>query len=144
MTHEDRGHYAAKHGPGVKANPKIADAVKEKMSKGKITCAAMHGIAGDTGESPSEVGKNADLLEVRLTKCQLGLFGYEPQKKIVEPAADPDPDILHAIQESMTDKRISCSACWGISEKLNCKKMDVSAVCEKLGIKISPCQLGAF
>ncbi len=76
MTHEDAGHYAAKHGPGVKADSKIIDAIKEKMSDGKISCAAMHGISKMLSVSPAEAGKTADLLEVRLLKCQLGLFGY--------------------------------------------------------------------
>lgn len=144
MTHEDAGHYAAKHGPKVKTDPKIADVIKEKMADGKITCAAMHGISKSIGVSPSEVGKNADLLEVRLVKCQLGLFGYEPEKKIVTPAEEVAPEISNAIQESVENNRVSCASCWNIAEKMNCSKMNISEACEKLGIKISPCQLGAF
>ena len=144
MTHEDAGHYSAKHGPGAKIDSKIADAIKKKMAAGKITCAAMHGISKSLDVSPSEVGKNADLLEVRLIKCQLGLFGYEPEKKIVTPADEVAPDISNAIQASVENNRVSCASCWNIAEKLGCGKMVVSAACEKLGAKISPCQLGAF
>ncbi|MBW1894574.1 MAG: hypothetical protein JRF40_11575 [Deltaproteobacteria bacterium] len=144
MTHEDAGHYAAKHEPGVKADSKIVDAIKEKMSDGKITCAAMHGIAKMLSVSPAEVGKTADLLEVRLLKCQLGLFGYSPERKIVKPAENVSSEISRAIRESIENQRISCLSCWEIAEKSGCGKMDISAACEELGVKISPCQLGAF
>lgn len=144
MTHEDAGHYAAKHGPGVVADPKLVEAIKANMSEGRISCAAMHRISQDTGNSPSEVGKNADLLEARLVKCQLGLFGYTPEKKIVKPAADISPEMFAAVHESAENQRISCLSCWNIAERLNCGKMAVSAACETLGVKISPCQLGAF
>jgi hypothetical protein len=144
MTHEDAGHYAAKHDPNAKRDNRITEAVKERMSEGKITCAAAHGISKNLDTTPSEIGKTADLMEVRLVKCQLGLFGYEPEKKIVTPAEEIAPDISNAIQESVENNRVSCASCWNIAEKLNCSKIDVSAACEKMGIKVSPCQLGAF
>lgn len=144
MTHEDAGNYAAKHGPEVKADSRIADAIKEKISDGRITCAAMHGISKMIGVSPSEAGKTADLLEVRFAKCQLGLFGYAPEKKIVKPAEDISPEISNVIRESTESHRIPCFSCWEIAEKLGCGKMDISTACEKLGVKISSCQLGAF
>ena len=144
MTHEDAGHYAAKHGPGVKADSKIVDAIKEKMSEGKITCTAAHEISKKLSVSPSEVGKTADLLEARLVKCKLGLFGYSPEKKIVKPADNISSEISSAIGEAMENHRISCFSCWEIAEQLGCGEMDISAACEKSGVKISPCQLGAF
>ena len=144
MTHEDAGHYAAKHGPDAKPDKRIMEALRDKMAEGKITCAAAHGIATKLDISPSEVGKTADLMEVRLVKCKLGLFGYSPEKKIVKPAENIPAETSKAISELTDNKRISCESCWNIAERLKCGKMDVSAACEKLGVKISPCQLGAF
>jgi len=144
MTHEDAGHYGAKHPAGTSYEPRIAAAIREKAENDKITCAAAHGIAQQLAVSPLEVGKTIDLMEYRLVKCQLGLFGYSPAKKIVK-AAEAVPDALHQLlQDAAIDEKIGCAACWGIAQALGIKKTAVSAACERLGIKIRPCQLGAF
>jgi len=144
MTHENAGHYAAKHPEGTRCNPKIAEALKQKMSAQRITCAAAHKIAGNFNISPVEVGVNIDLLEIRLSKCQLGLFGYGKQKKIIKPAEHIAQKLEKAIKESIVDGRISCAACWEAADKAGCSKLDVSGACETLKVKISPCQLGTF
>lgn len=142
--HEDKRHFAAKHPKGTKLNPQIARAVKEKISDGKITCAASHKIAYDLKVTPAEVGVAADLLESRLSKCQMGLFGYRPQKRIANPAKTISPEMKEAIKNELVDGRISCESCWKISERLRVSKIKVSEACEKLEIKISKCRLGAF
>jgi len=144
VTHEDAGHYAAKHSKDTELNPKIAEAVRLKASDERISCAAAHKIAGDLNVEPIDVGTAIDLLEYRITRCQIGLFGYGPEKKIVRPDADVSPDLERAIRESMRDGRISCLSCWRIAKRLHMTKMGVSAACEALGIKLCDCQLGAF
>lgn len=144
MTHEDAGHYASKHPKGEKLDPGIAEAVKKKVSDGKITCAAAHKIAGTLDVPVADVGVAIDLLEARLAKCQLGLFGYYPEKKIVKPMESIPGGLEEAVRESLTDNRISCAACWKLAEQFDCTRLDVSSSCESMGIKISPCQLGAF
>jgi len=144
MTHEDAGHYAAKHPKGTVCDPQIAEALQREVSDGKIPCAVIHKISKKMNKLPGEVAKNADLLEIRLCKCQLGLFGYGKQKKIVRPAKKISKALEIKIRESIIDGRISCAACWDAAEKLGCSKLDVSGACETLKIKISPCQLGAF
>lgn len=145
MTHHDAGHYSAKHGPDAVCQPEIADAVRAKANGQIISCVAAHQIAATLAVSPAEVGKTMDLLECRLMKCQLGLFGYQPEKKVVTPAATIADDLVRAIDEARGDnKRIACAACWRIAAELKTSKMTVSAACETLKIKIGPCQLGAF
>jgi hypothetical protein len=144
MAHEDAGHYAAKHPEGSKSNPQIAEAIKQKITDGKITCAAAHKIADNFKVSPAEVGMNIDLLEIRLNKCQLGLFGYGKQKKAVKSDGNRLPELEKIIKKSVSDDRISCASCWDISKKTGTSKLDVSNTCEALKIKITPCQLGTF
>ena len=90
------------------------------------------------------MGKAADLMEIKLVKCQLGLFGYEPVKKIVKPKPAANTDLEKAIRSSLVDGKLSCEAAWEIAHEFNISKMSVSAICEALKIKITPCQLGAF
>lgn len=144
MTHEDAGHYAAKHSPDTKLNEKIAEAVRLKLKAGKISCAAAHKIARDLGVTPAEVGVTIDLLEARINKCQLGLYGYVKGKSVVKPAEHVSKELRDAIENSLVAGRLSCTASWEISEKFGIPKMHVSSASELLTIKISACQLGSF
>ena len=51
---------------------------KKKMKNNRISCAGAHKIASVLHAAPAEVGRTIDLLEARIVKCQLGLFGYAP------------------------------------------------------------------
>ena len=144
MTHDDQGHYAKKHSQDRKVKPEISDALKKQVSDGKISCAVAHKIVGDLKETPAEVGFTIDILELRIAKCQMGLFGYKPEKKVVKPVKNVPRTLENAILEQLEDGRLSCKAAWEVAEKLSIKKMQVASACETLKIKISPCQLGAF
>ena len=80
MAHEDAGHYAAKHPEGTEVDPAINQELQQKVIAGKISCAAAHTIAGALNVAPKQVGTAIDLMEARIQKCQMGLFGYQPQK----------------------------------------------------------------
>ncbi len=144
MTRMDAGKYSAKHPPGTQLDPTLAAAVRQAAADGELTCAAAFRIAEQSGASPAAVGRTLDLLEYRITKCQLGLFGYEPHKKIVEPATEVDDDLRSRLEGSAVEGTLSCEACWSLAEELGRKRLEVAAACEALGIKITPCQLGAF
>lgn len=144
MASKERNHYARKHSPDQKPRPGIAGPLKERATNGEITCASAFALAADLKESPGEVGVNADLLEIRVTKCQLGLFGYRPEKKVVRPSGTISKELEGAVREALIDKRLPCRSAWDIAKRFSVGKMEVSSACEALGIKISPCQLGAF
>lgn len=144
MTHEDAGHYAAKHPPGTELNATIANKIENKALDGTLTCAAAHAIAEELEVAPIEVGRCMDLMEIRLTKCQLGLFGYTPQKKIVTPAETVAPDLEAAIAAAAEGGRLTCERAWQLAADRGIKRMAFSAACETVGIKVKPCQLGAF
>jgi len=144
MTHEDKGHYAGKHPPDLEAKPEIMEVVKQKASNGEISCTAAHKIAEDLKVSPSEVGLAIDLLDNSIVKCQLGLFGYGPERKIIQQAETVSQALENNIRDSMIEGRLSCEAAWKIAVRLKIGKMEVSAACENKKVKISSCQLGAF
>ncbi|AOY58731.1 hypothetical protein [Desulfococcus multivorans] len=144
MTHEDAGHYAAKHPKGTVLDPRIAAALKTRIQEGGVSCAAAHAAASELGVSPGDVGRAIDLMELKIAKCQLGLFGYTPEKKIVKPAQTVSPELKAAIQKQVQDDRISCKAAWDIADTLGIPRMEISAALEALSIKVTPCQIGAF
>ncbi|MCX5814780.1 MAG: hypothetical protein NTX75_00870 [Proteobacteria bacterium] len=143
MTHEDAGHYAEKR-RGEKLNEVIAAKIKEKVSENTISCAEAHSVAAQLNVDPADVGITIDLLEVRVIKCQLGLFGYGKQKNIPVLSEKINPEVESAITSSLVDGHLACSAAWQISKRFNMSKPMVAAICETMKIKIYQCQLGAF
>ena len=144
MTEHDRGHYAQKHPAGRPVDPAIAEAVKEKATNNEISCASAFTIVDDLRFPPEEVGFTIDALEITIIKCQLGLYGYKPKKKIIKPADQVTPDLEKAIRDGLVNDRLPCAAAWETAKTFGLRKMEVSSACEALGIKITPCQLGAF
>ncbi len=144
MAHEDAGHYAAKHPKGTQMNSQIADQVTRHLVDGKISCAAAHKIAEDLGISPTEVGVTIDLLERRIHQCLLGLFGYSPKRRIIEPAEQVAPELQHAIEAASEEQGLACAAAWELAERFKVSKVEISSACEALQIKIFSCQLGTF
>ena len=143
MTHKDAGNYAGKR-QGATLNETIAARIKEKMSENRISCAEAHNIAAELKVSPADVGTAIDLLEIRIIKCQLGLFGHGKEKNIPVLSDKINPDIESAIRSSLVNDRLPCSVAWEIAKNFKVSKPIISAVCEGMKIKISPCQLGAF
>ena len=144
MTGEIKGSYAKKHSPDRPVDPGIAEAVQGKAKEGKISCAGAFGIVKNQGVSPSEVGFTVDSLEIKITKCQLGLFGYDHGKRPFKPAEKIPEELEKAIKKSLKEGRLHCASAWEIAERLRIGKMEITSACEKLKIKISHCQLGAF
>jgi hypothetical protein len=125
-------------------DPGMRDFLTKRCRTGELSCAEAFHFADQLGVSPAEIGRYADHLKLHLIKCQLGLFGYEPEKKIVKPAAHIDDELDAAIQAALVNDRLPCAAAWAIAASLGLAKMTVSAACEALGVKVKPCQLGAF
>ena len=82
MAHSDAGRYAAKHAPGGSPDERIAEEVREKARQGELSCAEAERIGAALGVKLEEVGRTLDLLEIRIGRCQLGLFGYGPEGEV--------------------------------------------------------------
>ncbi len=147
----------------------IAQAIDERLDDGKLPCAEAFAIAEAQEMKPRLVGQTADALQVRLCRCQLGLFGYPgktgwdiPHLVADEPVtAQPVPEGLEAaIREvagvadvhdpsaqrfvEASEGRLSCAQVWDLAARFNVPKMLVGYVVDQLGIRIVACQLGAF
>lgn len=147
MTHEYSGRYALKHPPGKKPDERIVKAIREKSPEGELACAVAEKIAKELNVPLSEVGITADLMEVKIKKCQLGLFGWgnKPNHgKDIQPANYVPNDIKVALEEVAESGRVSCASVWAIADRLGKERKAISTACETLGLKIRGCQLGTF
>jgi hypothetical protein len=131
---------------GGEANRRVAAALKEKGLKEQISCADAESIARGLNEEMAEVGRNLDLLGVRIFRCQLGLFGYGEgeEKKVLKPAPEVAPEMQQAVTAVLVEGRLPCRAAWEIAGRLGVPRMAVAAAGEAMGLKVRPCQLGAF
>jgi hypothetical protein len=139
-----RKDFSKKHPPGKKVIDSLAQAVRAHAPEGEIPCAVAFEISKNEIVSPGEVGFTLDKLGVKVVKCQLGLYGYKPNKRIVKAAESVSPELEKAIRNSLNNSRLPCAIAWELAELLGLRKLEVSAACETLGIKISECQLGSF
>jgi hypothetical protein len=144
MSHKEKKIYVEKYPSGRKPKQEVVTAFKERAPGEDLPCAAAFALAHGLKVPAEEIGFTADSLEVRIVKCQLGLFGYRPEKRIVKPAATVSSALKQAIREALIKDRLPCKAAWEIAERLSLSKMEVSAACETMKVKISPCQLGTF
>jgi hypothetical protein len=144
LVSKNAGKYSTKHPAGATPDPTIAAAVQEVADEGQVACVLAHDLAAELGVTPSEVGMTIDLLEYRITKCQLGLFGYLPRKKIVKPAEVVPGELRDRLTRTAVRGDVPCAVCWEIAQELDRQRMAVAAACETLGLKVKPCQLGAF
>jgi len=136
--------FVKKHGPDAQPDRVIKNEMLKRTNKNEVPCAVAFEIAKALQVSPEAVGMTADLMNYRLVKCQLGLFGYQPKKKIVTPQHTVTEDVKNAISEALVQGRLSCKSAWDIATRFNVHKMKVSGACEAMGVKIKHCQLGAF
>lgn len=135
--------FAEKHKHDAVINERIRDEILKAVQEERLACVLAFQMADKLGVLPSEVGRTLDLMNLKLNQCQLGLFGYMPNKKIVR-AEEPAPEIRDAILAVSEDGRISCKTAWEIAARFNVPKINVSNACEAMKIRIKPCQLGAF
>lgn len=144
MAHEDRGKYYAKHPQNTQIDEELKKEILEQVKNSSITCKKAEEISENMGFTLQETGQAIDILNIKIAKCQLGLFGYGETQKIVQPAKDISPELKESITSALEDEKLPCLSAWEIAGKFNMSRMKVAAACETLGIKIKPCQLGAF
>ena len=142
MTHSDAENYAAKH-QDRSIPAELKKLISSIATENRLSCSQAHQIAAENKFSPKDVGRAADLMEIRLNGCQLGLFGHGHEEKI-KAATDLNPELEKALRKNLQDGKLPCLAAWRIADEFKLAKTAITAACEAADIKITPCQLGAF
>jgi hypothetical protein len=145
MSRKKGESFAGKHaGKNVKIDEQISTVLLAKAVNGEISCANAIEIARKLNKGIDVVGVNIDLAELHINKCQLGIFGYTPNKRILKAAAFVAPELEASIRKALVNGCLPCITAWDIADSRQIPRMDVASACEKLGVKIKPCQIGAF
>jgi hypothetical protein len=135
--------------PGVKPDAGLAAEIKGRVLDGTLSCAEAFAVSDRAGVSPLDVGRAADVLKIKLSHCQLGLFGYPGRAKGWDRSGagmGPVPDGLDAAikRRAGREGRVSCSALWDLAKLYGVPRILVGDAADRLGIRIIDCQLGAF
>jgi ribosomal protein S26 len=143
------GEYAIfkQKGRGFKMTEKknlLEQEIMKYAKNNELSCVTAFEIAEKMNVPAQDIGEAADGLKIRLVKCQLGLFGYKPDKKTVKPLETVSSELKSSIINSLESGKLSCIKAWEIASQLKIQRFSVSCACEALGIKIKECQLGAF
>lgn len=122
--------------------------MQRHLVDGQLPCMAAHTIAQFLGLTPGQVGRAANEAGIRISQCQLGLFGYGPKaegkSKLVRTAVQVPPALAAAVQERARDGRLRCLTCWEIAAEQGVERLAVAEVAEALGLRVTGCQLGCF
>ena len=127
---------------------RIYQAMLEHLQDGKLPCHQAFAVAHRLNVAPLAVGLTATEAGIRVSHCQLGLFGYGPKAegkhKIVH-AMDDVPERLAArLRAEADDRGIPCAAVWSAADELGYLRLEASSAVEAMGLKVSHCQLGCF
>ena len=127
----------------------------------QLSCEEAHSIAVAQGVNPQAVRQQADELSIRISRCQLGLFGYAKEKGMpgfraareavrgagreIEGKAVPIlENVAAAVREACSDNVITCADLWKIGHDHNVLRFEMGCIAESLELSVKSCQLGCF
>jgi hypothetical protein len=126
----------------------ILQAMQERLEDGKLPCNQAHAIAHVLNVDPLTVGQAANEADIRISRCQLGLFGYGPKTegkhKIVHPMDDVPERLAARLRAQAEGEGITCTAIWRAADGLGYPRLEASSAVEAMGLRVSRCQLGCF
>jgi hypothetical protein len=131
--------------------PGIVAAIRQaaEAEQGQVPCARACQLSRRLGVPLAEIGAVADAAGVRISRCQLGLFGYGSKavgkSKIVR-ARDAVPPALAERLRGEVDERgkLTCSAVWAVARQSRVSRLRAAGAAEGLGLQVRDCQLGCF
>jgi hypothetical protein len=133
----------------LKADPVLAEAIRGRLEGGQLPCATAFAIAEEKGVPRLAVGRAADVEQIHLTRCQLGLFGYPNHAPFWETNKVSDAVKPAALDEAILASRdksgvISCAALMAVADRFGLPKILAGYWADQLGTRVKHCQLGAF
>jgi hypothetical protein len=127
----------------------LTERVRTAATENQLPCVVAHKLAGEWGVTPEDLGAAANAAGVKITRCQMGFFGYAPQKgmpgySVVQPAAHVPEALAAEVRAALVNGRLPCRAAWEIAQRHGLNYRQMGDAVEALGIRVKPCQLGCF
>jgi len=124
----------------------IETALLDSLRDGRLPCAFAFRLAEENNWTPAQIATEANRLGIRISRCQLGLFGYDAfgQKGLVQTLETVPGDVTVSLHDAEKDGQIACAALWRIAQEHGLPRIAIASAAETLDLRISPCQLGCF
>lgn len=126
----------------------LEEAIRNALRNGQLPCAVAFKVAQEQNVTPGEVGDLATSLDIRISHCQLGLFGYGPKEqglhKILKPADSVSDALETALNSHVVDGKIDCADVWTVAQQIGIPKMEACAAVEAMRLRLDNCQLHCF
>jgi hypothetical protein len=123
--------------------------IQSSLVEGHLPCLFALAIAHELGVSPLEVGHTANATGVRISRCQLGLFGYGPKSegksKIVQAMPQVPDDLATRLRAALNQAgHLTCAAAFAVAQEAQRPRLEIANAAQALDIHITACQLGCF
>ncbi len=106
--------------------------------EGKLSCLKAFKVAKLIGVAPKDMAKITKSLNIKITNCELGVFG-----KLT--FADIDDKVYDKLSQNFNrGKKIECEVAWYTARQKGSSLKKVGSTINKSGIKVTHCQLGCF
>jgi hypothetical protein len=126
----------------------LQDRVRAAAHDGQLPCALAHKVADELGVMPEVLGAAAKEAGIRITRCQMGLFGYGPKGtpsyRVVRAADHCPEDLTAEAKAALVDSRLPCRAAWALAKRRGLTYRGMGDILEAPGLKVKPCKLGQF
>jgi len=120
--------------------------LRESAVGGGLPCAVAHRLAESCAVPPRVIGETADSLGIRITHCQLGLFGYDAygEKRWTRRLATLPTELERDVHLACVDGQLPCVRAWRLADERGLPRLLLGSVAETLDVRICDCQLGCF
>jgi len=121
-------------------------AIRESLIDGSLPCSHAFRLAETLDRPPRAIGEETNRLELRVSRCQLGIFGYKDfgDKRLIRRLADVPADVAQALTAAVVDDVLPCASAWKIGRDHSLPRLVVGCAAESLEIRIGNCQLNCF
>jgi len=147
VTHSSR-RFSKKHGQDMQPDALIKAEIVKRKKNDRLPCAVAFEIAKEMNIFPKKVGEIADLVNCKLAKCQLGLFGYKRKINLAKSRdlrkLSQNMELKDAVLDALVNGKLACKCAWKIASEFNVSKFSLAALCNLMEIGITECQLGIF
>jgi hypothetical protein len=126
----------------------LEDQLRAAVNGDQLPCSLAHKLAREWGVMPETLGAAAKGAGIRISRCQMGLFGFGPKGtpgyRVVQPAEDIPAALSRDVQAFLVDGRLPCRVAWELGRRRGLPYRQIGNVLEGLKIRVKPCQLGQF
>jgi hypothetical protein len=104
---------------------------------GALSCINAFKVAKLIGMEPKNIAQIARDMKIKITNCELGVFGKLEFDEMNE-------DIFDLLKKRSNNSKVDCEVAWKISQEKGKAISNIGATIKNSGLKVSNCQLGCF